>query len=103
MKRVTPMNNVVVTDVYHQETRTVKDEKGNEKTYEESTTVTIEFQGGKMSLRSVDPKIKLDPNKSGVANIEEELLEVRYKNRFQQEKTCVAWVPVGFVSFAPAR
>lgn len=105
MKRVTELNNCVVSDCYHQEAKTVTDEKTKQtQSYAASTRVTLDFMGGQFSLKAVDPNFKTDTNKPGIATIEEELLLCRY-NSYGKEKTALAWVPSAVVGFkvSPAR
>jgi len=105
MKRVTDLNGCLISDCYHQEAKTVTDEKTKQsQSYAASTRVTVDFMGGQFALKSVDPNFKAELNKNGIATFEEELTVVRYNN-YGKEKTGLAWLPVAFVSFkvSPAR
>ena len=103
MKRVTEIPGVV-TECYHQAAKTVqkKDKDGKDtgvtQHYNESTRVTAEYMGGKISLNAVDPNFKCDTGKSGLLAVEEELMSVRYTTNFG-EKNGSGWVLSSVVGF----
>ena len=98
MKRVSEIS-CVVTECYHQDEKTVTNkETGKSQHFKESTRVTADYMGGKLSLNAVDPNFKCDIGKLGVLQVEEELLPVRYTTNFG-EKFGNGWVLVSVVGF----
>ncbi len=81
---------------------TFTDEKTQKKIeYKEATTVTVEFMGGKHTLKAIRTDVKPELNKMGVALLEEEFLPVTYLNDFKRSVSGFAWVAVAFADFKP--
>lgn len=103
MKRTSEIN-CIVTDCYHSAAKSVAlkgpdgKETGSFTNYKESTRVTAEYMGGRVSLNALDPNFKCDIGKMGVLTVEEELIPVRY-NTVYGEKNGTGWVLTAVVGF----